>query len=438
MTAPRSAPRFPPVDEQLERLTRGTVDVVTRDELGRRLGTARDQGRPLRVKVGFDPSAPDLHLGHAVLLRKMRQFQDLGHEVVLVIGDFTGLIGDPTGRSKTRPQLTPAEVQANAETYMAQAFRILDAESTRVRFNSEWLGTLGSEGFIRLAARYSVARMLERRDFKQRFAAGESIRIHEFLYPLAQAYDSVVLEADVELGGTDQLFNLNVGRDLMPEYGLAPQMILTTPLLVGIDGVEKMSKSYGNAIGMTEPPREIFGKVMSISDDLMWTYWELCTATPPAEIEALKQAVAGGAAHPRQVKSDLARRIVGDLAGEKAALAAAAEFDRVFAHGAIPDAVPELEVAVDGPYVRPAVPAKGAAVASELELLLVPLLADQGLAPSRSEARRLIAQHAVEADGAESPTEMLALSADRLRTGVLLRVGRRRFLRVVLAGTPRR
>ena len=438
MTVPRSAPRFPPVDEQLERLMRGAVDVVTRDELTVRLGAARDAGRPLRVKVGFDPSAPDLHLGHAVLLRKMRQFQDLGHEVVLVIGDFTGLIGDPTGRSRTRPQLTPAEVQANAETYKAQAFRILDPERTRVRFNSEWLGTLGSEGFIRLAARYSVARMLERRDFRQRYAAGESIRIHEFLYPLAQAYDSVVLEADVELGGTDQLFNLNVGRDLMPEYGLPPQLILTTPLLVGVDGVEKMSKSYGNAIGMTEPPREIFGKIMSISDDLMWTYWELCTAAPPAEIEALKQAVAGGTAHPRQVKSDLARRIVGDLAGAEAALAVAAEFDRVFAQGAVPDAVTQLEVAVGGPYLRSAAPAKGTTVGSDLELLLVPLLADQGLAPSRSEARRLIAQHAVEVDGGDWSAEMLAVSTDRLRAGVLIKVGRRRFLRVVLAGASRR
>jgi tyrosyl-tRNA synthetase len=246
---------FRPIDEQMELLTRGAVDCVTEIELRRKLERTRVTGQPLTVKVGFDPTAPDIHLGHAVLLRKMRHFQNLGHRVVFVVGDFTGMIGDPSGRSKTRPALTREEVQSNAETYKHQCFKILDSERTEIRFNSEWLGELGSEGLIRLAARYNVARMLERNDFKERFHAGKSIAIHEFLYPLAQAYDSVALEADVELGGTDQLFNLNVGRDIMPGYGLEPQVILTTPLLEGIDGTEKMSKTLDNYVGVEEAPR---------------------------------------------------------------------------------------------------------------------------------------------------------------------------------------
>jgi len=267
-------------------LTRGAVDVVTPDALKAKLAL----GRPLTVKVGFDPTAPDIHLGHTVLMRKMKHFQDLGHRVIFLIGDFTGMIGDPTGKSNRRPSLAREDVGRNAGTHKKQAFKILDPVKTEVRFNSEWLGALGSEGFIRLAASYNVARMLERRHFRQRFEAGESISIHEFLYPLAQGYDSVALKADVELGGTDQLFNLNVGRDIMPGYGLEPQVVLTTPLLEGTDGVEKMSKSLGNYIGVTEPPDAMYAKLMSISDELMWRYYTLLTDLPPAAIEEEKAA----------------------------------------------------------------------------------------------------------------------------------------------------
>ncbi len=422
---PAKGTAFRPVEEQLALLTRGAVDVVTEAELRTRLEAARQAGRPLTVKVGFDPSAPDLHLGHTVLLRKMRHFQDLGHRVIFLIGDFTGLIGDPTGRSKTRPQLTREEIDANAETYKDQAFKILDPARTEIRFNSEWLGKLGSEGFIRLAARYNVARMLERRDFRQRYEAGESIRIHEFLYPLAQAYDSVALEADVELGGTDQLFNLNVGRDIMPEFGLAPQIVLTTPLLEGTDGTEKMSKSLGNFIGVTEPPGEIFGKVMSISDDLMWRYYTLCTDEPLPALEAMQKEAAAGDLNPRDAKVRLARRIVADFCGEAAAEAAASQFARVFSGGQVPDDVPEVALAEAGPFLE-------AGGGGGLVVLLAPLLAEEGLAASRGAVRRLLAQGAVRADGEAVTADRLELSRSRLAAGVLLKVGKRRFLRLRL------
>src|SRR5688500_478493 len=276
------------IDEQLAYLTKGCIDVVRAGELKSKLERAAATGRPLVIKVGFDPTAPDLHLGHTVLIRKMKHFQDLGHTVVYVVGAFTALIGDPTGKSKTRPPLTREEIEQNAETYKKQAFKILDPAKTEVRFNREWLGALGSDGLIRLAATYNVARMLERRDFRQRFDAGQAISVHEFLYPLAQAYDSVFLKADVELGGTDQLFNLNVGRDIMPAYGLEPQVVMTTPLLEGLDGVEKMSKSLGNYIGVSDPALEIFSKAMSISDELMWKYYTLLTDLAPDAIAAEK------------------------------------------------------------------------------------------------------------------------------------------------------
>ncbi len=422
---PAKGTAFRPVEEQLALLTRGAVDVVTEAELRTRLEAARQAGRPLTVKVGFDPSAPDLHLGHTVLLRKMRHFQDLGHRVIFLIGDFTGLIGDPTGRSKTRPQLTREEIDANAETYKDQAFKILDPARTEIRFNSEWLGKLGSEGFIRLAARYNVARMLERRDFRQRYEAGESIRIHEFLYPLAQAYDSVALEADVELGGTDQLFNLNVGRDIMPEFGLAPQIVLTTPLLEGTDGTEKMSKSLGNFIGVTEPPGEIFGKVMSISDDLMWRYYTLCTDEPLPALEAMQKEAAAGDLNPRDAKVRLARRIVADFCGEAAAEAAASQFARVFSGGQVPDDVPEVALAEAGPFLE-------AGGGGGLVVLLAPLLAEEGLAASRGAVRRLLAQGAVRADGEAVTADRLELPRSRLTAGVLLKVGKRHFLRLRL------
>jgi tyrosyl-tRNA synthetase len=319
------------VDEQLAYLTKGCVDVVRAAELKTKLTRAATTGQSLTVKVGFDPTAPDLHLGHTVLLRKMKHFQDLGHRVVFLIGDFTGLIGDPTGRSKTRPPLTREDIAANAETYKTQVFKILDPERTVVDFNARWLGELGAEGLVRLAARYNVAQMLERRDFRQRFEAGKPIAVHEFLYPLAQAYDSVFLKADVELGGTDQLFNLNVGRDLMPGYGLEAQVVMTTPLLEGLDGVEKMSKSLGNYVGVTEAPDEMFGKLMSISDTLMWRYWLLLTDESESDIDARRAAVASGAQHPKAVKMELARRIVADFHGGEAGAQAAEAFEARFA-----------------------------------------------------------------------------------------------------------
>jgi tyrosyl-tRNA synthetase len=406
---------FREAEEQIAYLRKGAVDIIREEELLAKLRRSRETGAPLTVKVGFDPSAPDLHLGHTVVLRKMKHFQDMGHRVVFLIGDFTGMIGDPTGQSKTRPVLTPAQVRENAQTYRRQVFKILDPKKTVVDFNSRWLGKLGAEGFIRLASRYTVARILERDDFARRYRAGQPIGLHEFLYPLAQAYDSVELRADVEMGGTDQTFNLLVGREVMREYGLEPQVVLTMPLLEGLDGVEKMSKSLGNYVGINEPPREIYGKVMSVSDALMWRYWELCTDLSLAEISDLKRAVESGARHPRRVKSDLARRIVADYHGGDAAAEAAAEFDRVFARRETPDEVPEV-----------ALPAEGRPV-------WVPrLLVAAGLAKSNGEARRLIEQGGVSLDGervADAARELPAASG----ASYLLKVGKRHFVRVRFA-----
>jgi tyrosyl-tRNA synthetase len=353
-------------------LTKGAVDVVTADALKAKLAL----GRPLTVKVGFDPTAPDIHLGHTVLMRKMKHFQDLGHRVIFVIGDFTGMIGDPTGKSKTRPPLSREEIEANAETYKKQAFKILDPVKTEVRFNSEWFSALGSAGFIRLAATYNVARMLERRDFRQRYEAGQPISVHEFLYPLAQAYDSVALKADVELGGTDQLFNLNVGRDIMPAWGLEPQVVLTTPLLEGTDGVEKMSKSLGNYVGVTEPPDVMFAKIMSISDELMWRYYALLTDLGPDEIEAERAA-----GRPMASKMALGRRIVADFQDPAAAGAAEAEWRRVHQERQAPSDLRVVRVAAGA--VKP-------------HLLVV----EAGFAKSNGEAVRLLRQRAVKRDGA--------------------------------------
>ncbi|HET8645033.1 MAG TPA: tyrosine--tRNA ligase, partial [Vicinamibacteria bacterium] len=365
----------PPLEEQLALLTRGCVDVVTLADLKARLAA----GKRLTVKVGFDPTAPDIHLGHTVLMRKMKHFQDCGHRVVFVIGDFTGMIGDPTGKSKTRPPLSREEIEANAETYKRQAFKILDPQLTEVRFNREWLEPLGSDGFIRLAGKYNVARMLERREFKERFEQGRPISVHEFLYPLAQAYDSVFLQADVELGGTDQLWNLNVGRDIMPAYGLAPQLVLTTPLLEGTDGVEKMSKSLGNYIAVTESPDQMFAKVLSISDELMWRYYALLTDLAPAQLERER---ARGA--PLEAKKALAGRIVAEFHGPSAAEAAAREWSRVHQQGQLPAEMQETVLEIDG---------------TERDWKPHELLVAVGEAPSRSEAVRLLRQRAVRLDG---------------------------------------
>src|SRR6266571_3601462 len=320
------------LDEQLAFLAKGAVDLIERNDLKAKL----QRGKPLTVKVGFDPTAPDIHLGHTVVMRKMRHFQQLGHRVIFLIGDFTGMIGDPTGKKTTRPPLTKEEILQNAETYKQQVFKILDAVKTEVLFNSEWLGALGSEGMIRLAAKATLARILERDDFKRRWEGHQPIALHELLYPLAQAYDSVALKCDVEMGGTDQLFNLLVGRDLMREYGLEPQVVLTMPLLEGLDGVEKMSKSLGNYIGINEEPGQIFGKVMSISDDLMWKYYVLCTDLPPAEIEELRAT-----GHPMEAKRRLARIIITEFHDAAAADEAQREFNRVFSERQAPSEVEE-------------------------------------------------------------------------------------------------
>ena len=404
------------LDEQLAYLTKGCVDVVRAADLRAKLERSAKAAAPLVVKVGFDPTAPDLHLGHTVLIRKMKHFQDLGHRVVFVIGDFTGMIGDPTGRSKTRPPLTTEEIAANAETYRTQVFKILDREKTAVEFNSRWLSPLGAEGLIRLAARYNVAQMLERRDFKQRYESGKPIAVHEFLYPLAQAYDSVYLKADVELGGTDQLFNLNVGRDIMPAYDLPPQVVMTTPLLEGLDGVEKMSKSLGNYVGVTESPDEMFGKIMSIADDLMWRYYLLLTDFSSSEIDALKTRVASGATHPKQAKVDLATRIVADFHSTEAATRAAEAFEARFTRGEL--AIEDLPVVT--------------VTQAEPPMAVSKLLVAAGLATSASDATRKIQQGGVRVDR-EKVTDIKARLTPA-KSEVLLQVGRR-ALRVRLTPT---
>lgn len=399
---------FPPVDRQMELLSRGTVDLVDPAQLRAKLERAAQTGKPLTVKVGFDPSSPDLHLGHSVLIRKMKHFQDLGHRVIFLVGDFTAMIGDPTGKKTTRPQLSREEVLENARTYQDQVFHILDRDKTVVDFNHRWLGALGSDGLVRLAGRYTLARMMERDDFRTRFAEGRPIHIHELLYPLVQGYDSIALEADVELGGHDQIFNLLVGRDLMKEEGMEPQVVLTVPLLVGLDGSEKMSKSLGNHIALEDPPREIYGKTMSIPDELMWDWYLLLTDLPKAEIDQRKSEIERGELHPKKVKQELARRLVADFHGEDAAREAEAEFDKVFAGGGVPDEVPEA--------------------GAPAGLALQKLLSELDLAGSNSEARRLIDQGAVSIDGekADDPFAQLPPRPEPY----LLKVGKRRFCRV--------
>jgi len=407
-----TAAEFPPVPEQIAYLRKGVVEIIREEELVSKLERSRKTGSPLTIKVGFDPSAPDLHLGHTVVIRKMKHFQDMGHRVVFLIGDFTGMIGDPTGQSKTRPVLTREQVKQNAATYKKQVFKILRAKKTVIEFNSRWLGKLGAAGFIQLASKYTVARLLERDDFSRRYKGGQPIGLHEFLYPIAQAYDSVALKADVEMGGTDQTFNLLVGREVMREFGLEPQVVLTMPLLEGLDGVEKMSKSLGNYIGINEAPKEIYGKAMSISDTLMWRYWELCTDATLAEIEAMRRRVQAGELHPKQAKADLARRLVADYHGAKAAADAAAEFERIFARKETPDEVREVRLP------------------SAANPVWVPkLLVGIGLAKSNGEARRLIEQGGVYLDGerlSDTSREVPAAAASTY----LFKVGKRHFVRV--------
>jgi tyrosyl-tRNA synthetase len=387
------------------------VEIIPEADLVAKLERSRREGRPLRVKLGMDPSAPDLHLGHTVVIQKLRQFQQFGHHAIFLIGDFTGMIGDPTGRSETRRPLTHEEVEQNAETYRRQIFKILDPERTEIAFNSTWLGALSAYDFVRLAAMYTVARVLERDDFRRRFESQHPIGIHEFLYPLVQGYDSVALRADVELGGTDQKFNLLVGRELQREYGQEPQVILTTPLLEGIRGVEKMSKSLGNYIGIDEPAEAIFGKVMSISDDLMLRYYELLSNRSAAELATMREAIAAGRLNPRDAKVELALELVARFQGREAAERAAAEFNRVHRAGGLPNNIEEVRLEVEGPTIW-------------LPMLLV----RAGLVPSSSEARRMLGQGAVSVNGERVAGEP-ELPAGRQ---YLIRVGKRRFRRVEL------
>lgn len=403
------------VAQQMELLLKGCVDVVRPEDLEERLASARREGRPLTIKVGFDPSAPDLHLGHTVVIRKMRHFQQLGHRVVFLIGDFTGMIGDPTGKKSTRPQLTREQIAANAETYKRQIFKLLDPKSTVIDFNARWLGALSSEEWIRLTARVTLAQMLERDDFRNRLEAGEPISLHELLYPVAQAYDSVALKADVELGGTDQLFNLLVGRDLMGKLGLQAQIVMTLPLLEGLDGVEKMSKSLGNYVAVEDPPEEMFGKLMSVSDALMWRYWTLLTDLDPGEVAVLQKGVISGARHPMDVKLSLARAITTDFHGAEAAAAAEAHFRTVHQRRETPEEVAEARLP-----------------AGAEPLQLVKVLVTAGLSPSNSDARRLLQQGGVKLDG-EAVSDPFATVTPTAGRSYLVQVGKRRFARITFS-----
>jgi tyrosyl-tRNA synthetase len=397
-----------PVAEALELIKRGAEELIVEEELARKLA----RGKPLRVKLGLDPTAPDLHLGHTVVLNKLRHFQELGHQVQFLIGDFTGMIGDPTGKNQTRPPLSREQILENAKSYRAQMSKILDPERTRVMFNSEWSDQLGAEGMIRLAARYTLARLLEREDFAKRHRAGQPIAVHELLYPLMQGYDSVAMKADVELGGTDQKFNLLVGRELQKDFGQEPQCILTMPLLEGLDGVNKMSKSLGNYVGIDEPPGEIFGKLMSVSDELMWRYVELLSFEPAATVRKWREAVAAGA-NPRDVKVRFAREIVARFHSAAAAERAEAEFDQRFRHGQAPEDMPEFTLHA---------PAGGLAVAQALK--------QAGLAPSVSEAVRNIEQGGVRLNGERLTDKALKLAAGET---IVAQVGKRKFARIRIA-----
>jgi len=404
---------FKPVEEQLAYLKKGAAEIIPEAELAAKLENSLKTGKPLRAYLGVDPTAPDLHLGHTVVLRKLKHFQDLGHTAVFLIGDFSAMIGDPTGVSETRPPLTREQVDANAKTYLEQVYKILDREKTEVRYNSEWLSKMSAEDIVRLCSHYRLARMLEREDFSSRLDKGQPISVHELLYPLLTAMDAVKLQSDVELGATEQKFNLLVHREIQREYGLAGQAILTMPILVGLDGHRKMSKSLGNYVGITEAPSEMFGKMMSIPDELMWSYCELVTDRTPQEIAALRKEVSGGALHPMDLKMKLAQEVIADFHGEDAARKAAENFQRVFRDRQAPEESPVVKL--------PKGPSKK----------LTALLVDLKLAPSKAEAERLIKQKAVEIDGVtiDDPRKDIDLSKS---SEFLLRAGKKKFVRVVV------
>jgi tyrosyl-tRNA synthetase len=413
---------FLPVDEQMDLLEKGAAEIIRASDLRERLEESRKTGRPLRVKAGFDPTAPDLHLGHTVLMRKLRHFQQLGHTVIFLVGDFTSLIGDPTGRNVTRKPLTREQIDRNAETYKEQVFKILDEQETEVRYNSEWLGKLDYENTIRLTAHFTVSQMLERDEFHKRFQAEQPIGLHEMLYPVMQGYDSVALQCDVELGGTDQRFNLMCGRELQRQYGQKPQIVLMTPILEGLKGVQKMSKSLNNAIGINEPPAEMYGKLMSISDELVWKYFLLLTDLRGSEVEALKADVASGARHPMEIKKDLARTITAGFHGDESAAHAAENWTRMFQQKAESEDLEEVHVA----YADVAGPAGDN---GDVQIRLPKLLVQLALAASGAEANRKISENAVKLDGAAAQNSVVAL--DSLPARIVVRLGKRAKVAVI-------
>jgi len=406
-----SKSNFPPLKEQMDLIKRGTFEIIPEEDLVKKIDKSLKENKPLNIKLGCDPSRPDLHIGHSVVLRKLAQFQQLGHQAILIIGDFTGMIGDPSGRNVTRPALSLEETRKNGESYFEQASKILDRQKTKIVYNSEWLSKMSFEDVIKLASKYTIARMIERDDFTKRFKSGEPISIHEFLYPLAQAMDSVAIASDVELGGTDQKFNLLVGRDIQREFGLEPQVILTMPLLVGTDGIEKMSKSYNNYIGISESPGEIFGKTLSISDNLIYTYFELGTDIPNEELKAIKKKLEDPNTNPRDIKRELARTLVRIYYDEKSAIEAEEGFDKIFIKKEVPNEIPEHKIS------------KGIN-----EINIIDLILEVNFAPSKSEARRLITQGGVSVDGEKIDDISIAIKLDKEK---ILKVGKRKFIKII-------
>ncbi len=401
--------KFASLNEQMDLIKRGVVEIIPEDELVKKIEKSIKNSKPLNIKLGCDPSRPDLHIGHSVVIRKLAQFQELGHQAILIIGDFTGMIGDPSGRNATRPALSLEQTRINGESYFAQASKILHKEKTKIVYNSEWLGKMSFEDVIKLASKYTVARMIERDDFTKRFKAGEPISVHEFLYPLAQAMDSVAIESDVELGGTDQKFNLLVGRDIQREYGLEPQIIITMPLLVGIDGVEKMSKSYDNYIGISDEPSQIYGRTLSIPDNLIYPYFELATDVSNEKLYEIKKSLEDSKTNPRDIKRELARTLVTMYHNKEAALQAEHEFDNIFINKGVPDEVEEFNIG------------------DKKEINIIDLIILVNFAPSKSEARRLVMQGGVSIDGEKIDDVQKNVS---VKSGIILKVGKRKFIKL--------
>jgi tyrosyl-tRNA synthetase len=405
-----STVKFPSLNEQMDIIKRGAVEIIPEDELVKKIEKSLKKSKPLNIKLGCDPSRPDLHIGHSVVIRKLAQFQELGHQAILIIGDFTGMIGDPSGRNATRPALTLEATRINGNSYFEQASKILHKEKTKIVYNSEWLGKMSFEDVIKLASKYTVARMIERDDFTKRFKAGEPISVHEFLYPLAQAMDSVAIESDVELGGTDQKFNLLVGRDIQREYGIEPQVILTMPLLVGIDGVEKMSKSYDNYIGISDEPSQIFGRTLSIPDNLIYQYFELATNVSNQKLAEIKLMLTDGSSNPRDIKRELARTLVTMYHNKEAAEIAQQEFDNIFINKGLPDEIEEFKVS------------------DKKDINILDLIILVNFAPSKGEARRLVLQGGVSIDGEKISDVQSSIS---VKPGMILKVGKRKFIKLI-------